>query len=488
MSRTSDSLPLPPPLIVAAGLAGAVAVGCAMVLSVRLGLASAVALCYVPLALLNLRMAIVVWLPSVGLIAVTALDVGPNLAGMVILVSWFGAMASHRSGLRALIQENAGVLLPLGGLLVWLMLSMAWAEHPPVGSEVFFGWLVAGVIVLVISTVITDRRYLRLAVAALVLGAVVSVGLGLFGGAIQPPSAGSSDATGRIVGGSGDPNFLAAGVVPAIVLAAGLAAGSTRVAVWVAAGVATALLTVGLVASESRGGFVAALLAAVVMLVLAKRHRAWAVAFLLCVTGIAAAWFSTDPAAWERLSDFNESNGRSELWGVAVQMWQDNPVAGVGLQAFVDNADGYVRELGSLEFAEFLTEQPKVVHNTYLELLAETGLVGLILFVAVIAGTLRAAWRAAALFELIGDRAMATLAKSVIAATAAMLASTAFVSGGIDRRFWVLVAFGPALLATARLQAGGGEQADRFVHPRRRSARRRVRAPIPATARTAVES
>lgn len=486
MTRAT-SLQLPAPLIVAGALAGAIVVGSAMAVNLRLGLAAAVALCYVPLALINLRLAIVLWLPSVALIAVTALDVGPNLAGIVILVSWFGVMAAQRSSIPALVAEHGAVLLPLGALITWVMLSMAWAERSSVGSGIFFGWLVAGVIVLVISTVLTDRRYLRLGVGALVLGAVVSVGLGLFGGAVQEPSAASAEATGRIVGGSGDPNFLAAGTVPAIVLAAGLAVGSTRLTTRVAAGGAIVLLTIGLAASESRGGFVAAIVAALAVVVLAKRHRAWGVALILGVLGVAAAWFSTDPAAWERLSDFNDSNGRSELWGVALQMWQDHPIGGVGLQSFVDNAGSYVRALGSLEYSEFLTEQPKVVHSLYLQLLAESGVVGVVLYVTIVAMAVRAAWRGATLFERAGDTAMAALARSVIVALVAMLASATFISGATDRRLWVLVAFGPALLAAARLQEAGDGPAEEPSVTTHRTRRRRPPRALPAPAPTGAE-
>lgn len=443
-----------------------------MVQSVQLGVAAVVALCYVPLALLNLRLAIVLWLPSVSLIAVSALDVGPNLGGMMILLAWFGALATRHSRLPALVARHARLLVTLGALVLWVLLSMAWAKQSPVGSEVFFGWLVAGAIVLVISTTLTDRRYLRLAAAAFVVGAVVSVAIGLIGGAVQETSA-------RVVGGSGDPNFLAAGIVPAIVLAAGLGAGSPRLGVRLAALAAVAVLTIGLAGSESRGGFVAAIVAAVAVLVLAKRDRAWAVALLLCVVGVAIAWFSADPGAWQRLSDFNESNGRTELWSVALQMWQDHPFAGVGLHAFVDNAAGYVRELGSLKYAEFITEQPKVVHNTYLELLAETGVVGLGLFLGVVAGSLRGAWRAASRFERSGDMAMAALSRSVIAGVVAMLVSSAFISGATDRRLWVLLALGPALLACATHQVHRSDSDSTVEGSARRirSLRRGVRPP-----------
>jgi O-antigen ligase len=467
-------LAVSPALVVGTALAGATLAGAGMAFDVKPGVAVTAALCYVPLVLLNLQLGIILWLPFVSLIAADVLNVFP-LAGLMILIAWLGAVASRRGSVPALVVVHARVLVAVGALVLWVLVSMAWAEQPPFGEEIFFRWLVAGAIVLVISTTLTDRRYLRIGAAAFVLGAVASAALGLLGGAVDAER-------GRVVGGSGDANFLAAGLVPAIVLAAGLGAGSRRLGVRLPVLAAVAFLTVGVVTTQSRGGIVAALVAAAALLVVAKRHRAWAVAFLLCVVGIAGAWFSVDTAAWERVSDFGDSTGRTEVWGVASEVWQDHPLHGVGLQGFADSAPGYARELGPLEFAEFIAEERKVVHNTYLELLAETGIVGLALFVCVVAACLRRAWRAAALFERAGDPAMAALARSVVAAILATLAAITFISAETDARLWVLLALGPALLACAS-GGGRGRESDGTagaVADRLRSRLSSVGAPAPA--------
>jgi O-antigen ligase len=158
---------------------------------------------------------------------------------------------------------------------------------------------------------------------------------------------------------------------------------------------------------------------------------------------------SVDQGAWERISDFSESSGRTELWTVAWQVWADHPFVGVGFQGFLDSASAYARELGPLEFSEFLAEQPKVVHNGYLELLAETGIIGLSLFLTVVIACIRQAWRATQLFESRGDLHMATVSRSVVAAIVAMLTAAFFISGSVDRRLWVILALGPALAACA---------------------------------------
>jgi O-antigen ligase len=450
--RPEALLPVRPAVVAGIALAASAAVGTTMAHSPRLGVAATMALCYVPLVLLNLRLGIVLWLPVIFLPAVAALDVGPNAAGLLILFAWLGAFATRYSSVGPLLVEHGRLLVATGALVLWILLSMAWAPSSPLGSDVFFSWLTLGAIVLVMSTVMADRRYLRLAAAAFVAGALISVAIGLVGGAVLTPVDGPLEGPPRIVGGSGDPNDLAAGIVPAIALAFGLGASSGRLALRWAVLPAVAFLIAGLVATQSRGGLVAALAAGAAALVLARRGRSLVVAGVLWIGGAAIVSYLVDPAAWQRLADFSESSGRGELWNVAWRMWQEHPVIGVGMHGFIENASGYVRDIGPLEYAKYIVERPQVVHNTYLELLAEAGIVGLALFAGVAAACVRCTWRAAQRFEQLGDLPMATLSRAVLVAVVGMFAAGFFISSETDERLWVLLAMGPALLAAARRQ------------------------------------
>jgi O-antigen ligase len=95
-------------------------------------------------------------------------------------------------------------------------------------------------------------------------------------------------------------------------------------------------------------------------------------------------------------------------------------------------------------------EDPKLVHNTYLQLLAETGVIGLGLFLALIGMCFVAALRAARAFQRAGSLALAALAQSVVIAQVGFLVSMFFLSIGTDLRLWLLLGLGPALAAIAR--------------------------------------
>jgi len=103
-----------------------------------------------------------------------------------------------------------------------------------------------------------------------------------------------------------------------------------------------------------------------------------------------------------------------------------------------------------------------VTHNVYLQQLAETGIVGLALLLVVCAACAAGAQIAAGRFEAAGDRAMAALARASTVAMIGLLAASFFISNSTDKRLWIVLALGPALLAAAgpALRAPGQHQLD----------------------------
>jgi O-antigen ligase len=142
--------------------------------------------------------------------------------------------------------------------------------------------------------------------------------------------------------------------------------------------------------------------------------------------------------------------GRTELWRVATSMWEDHPIAGVGIRGYEHESAAYVLKVGKLSFVENIAERPVVTHNVYLQQLAETGVVGLALLLVLFGACLVASQGAARRFHAAGDRKMAALARATTVAIIGTLTASFFISNATDKRLWIVLALGPALLIAAR--------------------------------------
>jgi O-antigen ligase len=440
------------PLVVS-GLAvtAAVLVGTAMAVNPRIGIALLVAACAVPLVLVDLAFGIALWAMLLGLSDLAPFGLASTFAGLLVLACWIGVQrVEPRPRLQPLALLGASALLLL---LVWLALSLAWAEDVGEAAVELSRWGLCGVVVLVLLTSLRSRRDIRLVIGGFVLGIVLSVAVGLvhdgLGGG--PPGETLTSTEGRLKGGLGDPNVLAAAIVPAIALAAGLLVvvrGRVRVILLACIGV----LVLGLGATQSRGGALAAVVALVVALLVMRNHRKPVLIAAIGIAAVGVAYFSAYPQGWDRMTKSDGGNGRSELWEVAWRITSDHPVAGVGLHNFTVHSPRYVREPGALKNVKLIAERPHAVHNTYLELLTETGVVGLTLLLLAAAASLLAGLKAAQQFEARGDIASGALARAAVVAASAALAAAFFVTIGSRMGLWFILALGPVLLGLAAPQ------------------------------------
>lgn len=69
----------------------------------------------------------------------------------------------------------------------------------------------------------------------------------------------------------------------------------------------------------------------------------------------------------QRLSTAGSGSGRFEIWLNALEIWQNNPLFGIGWYNF-------------LYYNDMLFQRHNYVHNTFLEVLVETGVVGFFLY------------------------------------------------------------------------------------------------------------
>jgi O-antigen ligase len=442
--------PLPigtPRAAIAAGaLTASLLVGLALAQSIALGLGLLIGACYAPLVLVDLPLGLALWIVLVFVEHLPAVSIGPNAAGVLVALAWLGTLRARHGAARDVLRRHRALFGGLALLLVWVTLSLAWAPDPAAGVRELWPLHVAGLLAVVVATTVSSPRRARLVAGAFVAGAVLSVLVGLAARWLSGTAGGAT----RLEGGAGDPNFLAAALIPAIVLAAALGAATRSAHARLALGAATAILVAGFAATASRGGLVAAVVTALVAIWLHPGRRLHVALLVAGALTLAAASFAASPGAWQRVTSFDaKGNGRSELWHVAWRMSADHPLVGVGINNFREHSAGYVRRPGPLQFVELIAERPRVVHNTYLQLLAETGAVGLALFLLVAGGCLRAGWRACRHFESAGEEALATLARAVVLAAVGVLTAALFLSDAADKRLWLLLALGPALASIA---------------------------------------
>ena len=129
------------------------------------------------------------------------------------------------------------------------------------------------------------------------------------------------------------------------------------------------------------------------------------------------------------------------------RIWKDHPITGVGLENYRIYAPRYAGGPGELTFVNFIAERPHVVHNVYLQMMVEVGLVGLGLFLTIIVSSLAAAMRAARRFERQGGlRGRGAEPRRVRGGCWRRLDRLVLHLERIGFQIWVLLAFGPMLL------------------------------------------
>jgi O-antigen ligase len=431
----------------------ALLVGVLLAARTSTGLAAVVALLYAPLIFFNLPLALTLWVPLTFMTSLHFAWSGPAVISVMLLAAWIGTLAATRTQRVAVLTQQRSVVAAIVLFLLWGALSVLWSTDNTRALEALLDWLVAAGVFLVVATTITNTRQVRFILLAFVIGGVASVIIGFATTGLHPsPSAltGASQAEGRLTGGSGDPNYLAAGLVASVVIATALLATTRRMITRTGLLFAIAILVAGVVASESRGALLASLGAALGALVLFKRRRLMVGGILATIAVLAGLWLAVDPTALNRLTNFNGGGtGRSDLWKVAWRVGTHHPIVGVGLENFVTQESQYVREPGTLTFVALIADKPHVVHNLYLQAFTETGAIGFVLLIGMAVGFLGSGIRAARRFDIRGQTDLATLSRAVVVAELSIFIALFFLSDGTDERFWVLFGAGAGLLGLA---------------------------------------
>ena len=459
----------------------------ALLLALVLGLAAVVGLLagYDPRLALAAALGIVLLLVTMqsllaglaGFIVLSFLELVPGLtgpafslskiAGGILVVSWL-ASASARGGRRKEFPAAHPLLGAILGLLVvWTLLSANWAEESTPAYVSAISFALDFMLFPIAYAAIRKPEDVRPLLGAFLVGAAVAA---IYGVIAQPnatslvTSATPAAGLNRLAGTIGDPNELATLMAAGIGISTALILDSTRSMLVRGLSTAAALiLFVAILITVSRGGMLALAAVMVAAVIFSTgRRRALALGLVVIVAALGAFFFSSvaSDGAWKRVIENDGGSGRTDIWAVGWRMVEDEPVLGVGGGNFQVASIHYLLAPGAIRFDEYVVDQPAVAHNAYLQVLAETGVVGLSLFLLATVGAVACAARAQRMFRQAGNDQGALLAAGVLLGTLALLAGYFFLSEEHSKHLWLLLALGPAMLGAAQRAAAADQDAE----------------------------
>jgi O-antigen ligase len=369
-----------------------------------------------------------------------SLGVGPTLAkplGVIVFVSWLMLILGDRDRAIPFLPRDAPVLTSLLlCFLLWSVCSLAWASDRSLTLHGITRLFQLEALVFVVYSAVRTSKDLLVLVGATLVGALITSVYALANGTV---------AHGRLTGALFNPNALATRMVVAIFLAMFFFVTVRRLSLRLVLLAAISIFAITLVQTQSRSGILALGAGSLVAVFVAGRIRGRIVAMLLIAGAVGFSYYFYAAPAELRAriasigtSASEASPGRADTWRIATKMTRDHPLAGVGLANFPAQESRYFATTINVVDVRSLRRFNLVVHNTYLEIAAELGIVGLLLFVAILAGTVG---RAAVLVGLT-ERSSALdglVVRALLAASAGLLTSNIFGSGEYEKTLWFLL-------------------------------------------------
>lgn len=414
----------------------AVAIGYASARSPLLTLAAAGVLVLLALAVLQteaLLLVLAAAMPWEDALAYPSKSVSVvKLLGLLVTVGWVFRALLRNDRVRA-----PAVSLPVLALGVAVGCSLLFSPDPAGSLVTVLRYVLFILFFFLVIQLVRDRRDVLRLVRVSVVSAAAAAGWALYQYAF-------AHATHLVSGPISDPNDFAYVLASLLPLAAVLWVSDRRARLlWT---VAIAMLAVALLATLSRGALVG--LAAMVLWAVASRRIPLGRAVLsltavACVVGLAfLVWAPVINHSLESKNRIADQNVTSRLafWDGAVRMAEDHPFTGVGPGRFGAEAPTYVRN-------NPIPLQNPVAHNSYLEILAESGVVALLAFVAFLATVWRLLVATHRVEQRRGDALGARLATGMQASMVVAVVSGAFLSEQLRTPFWLIGALAVAVAA-----------------------------------------
>ena len=294
-----------------------------------------------------------------------------SLAGLVVLIGMLGHLALGRRSARQVLPAVPAWML----FTAFAGFSIAWSVDPSATARAFM--VLASLLLFYVIAMLlpADPEDVSRVEEAIVAGGAVA---GLYGLVLLGTSGLQLTkrdiprfATAGGVGEGTDPNITAATLVLPFALALSRALRAKTPGSRVLFGSAAAVIGIGIMLTGSRGGMLATMAAAAVVLFQSEHRRKGAIV-LLSIGLAGAIAFASAPSELRTRLFKTWSSGRTDIWRTGLSACERYCWAGAGWGTF---PTVYQDELHTNPGARGL-DRPFVAHNIYISAALETGVIG----------------------------------------------------------------------------------------------------------------
>lgn len=285
--------------------------------------------------------------------------------------------------------------------------------------------------------VIRSRRDLQWLIWAFIISGVVSAIYGLSVYYLNPSSLLDSEHTiARVIGTMEDPNEFAGAMLVRLMMAFSLLGLNMKRLHKVGLVAAILILVVSIFLTGSRGGLLGLGLAFLAYALFSKRTGYWLLIFsVTAVIGLLLMPADLQQRIGVSTPETNVGNSTTRRVSYLLFGWEtlkENPILGIGLDSFSSAyAQSEFQYMGS-------DTDGRIAHNTYLEFLVGTGVIGLTLFLGLIIFSLKSAWTIGRDYS---REFIRLLGKGLFSGMVGYFTVAFFLSQQYEKTLWLLFAF-----------------------------------------------
>lgn len=361
------------------------------------------------------------------------------MAAVALTAAAWVANMGLRLDFRIRVLKSQTVLIFAFIFLLFLSIPFAYDTKLAFATVLLYVKLVL-LYILFVNLLTTARRF-EWCIYVVLFALLVAVGYGFYTFFVQPSLV--AKVLRRVSGGGTDPNFFALSVISFLPLPFLFIFEKKKPWLkifWLAVFL---LMIGGILSSFSRAGILGLAFVLLVLGYKMRKHRVW---FWLATGIILVLFFSVPGQIWDRMETLsNVGQDASLRWRfkLAVGAWElfwAHPLTGVGVGNFILFSFPWIN-------------RHQVAHNTYLEILAELGIFGLIVLGLLLWITFRYLRESYRSFRKNGQTRLATIGEGLEIGFWGFLFVAAFLSLHYDYMFWVFLGFAGALRQIAEVEA-----------------------------------